>query len=127
MRLMGWDVDIVHCTNDYLVDADYWLQLDKDLCYDPSFREYLHIVLELRWAHPPPTDLPMKVENMLYYCGPRIPIEHCPSGTSTDEADVDVNANTLMTTIVTQGDIGHTSLCIRPFQVGTFVSMPPGT
>jgi hypothetical protein len=31
-----------------------------------------------------------------------------------------------MTTIVTQGDIGHTSLCIRSFQVGTFVSMPPG-
>ena len=127
MRLMGWDFDIVHCTNNCLVDADYWLQLDKDLCYDPLFREYLHIVLELRWAHPPPTDLPMKVENMLYYCGPCIPIEHCPSGTSTDEADVDVNANTLMTTIVTQGDIGHTSLCIRPFQVGTFVSMPPGT
>jgi hypothetical protein len=31
-----------------------------------------------------------------------------------------------MTTILTQGDIGHTSLSIRPFQVGTFNSMPLG-
>ena len=69
----------------------------------------------------------MKAENMPYYCGPRIPIEHCSSETSTDEDNVDVHPNNLMTTIVTQGDIGHTSLCIRPFQVGTFVSMPPRT
>ena len=38
MPLMGWDVDIVHWTNDYLVDADNWSRLDSDLCYDPSFR-----------------------------------------------------------------------------------------
>jgi hypothetical protein len=24
---MGWDVDIAHRTNDYLVDADYWSRL----------------------------------------------------------------------------------------------------
>ena len=88
MRLMGWDVDIVHRTNDYLVNADYWSRLDKDLCYDPSFREYLHMVSELRRTHPSPTDLPMKAENMSYYRGPHIPIEHCPSGTSTDEDNV---------------------------------------
>jgi len=127
MRLMGWDVDIVHRTNDYLVDAYYWSRLDSDLCYDPSFREYLHIVSDLRRAHPPLTDLPMKPENMPYYRGPRIPIEHCQLGTSTDEVDVDVNATTLMTTILTQGDIGHTNLSIRPFQVGTFNSMPLGS
>ena len=125
MGLMGWDIDILHRTNDYLINANYWSQLNKDLCYDPSFREYLHIVSELRRTHPPPTDLPMKAENMPYYCGPHIPIEHCSSETSTDEDNVDVHPNNLMTTIVTQGDIGHTSLCIRPFQVGTFVSMPP--
>jgi hypothetical protein len=69
----------------------------------------------------------MKPENMPYYQGPRIPIEHCQLGTSTDEVDVDVNATTLMTTILTQGDIGHTNLSIRPFQVGTFNSMPLGS
>jgi len=127
MRLMGWDVDIVHRTNDYLVDANYWSWLDSDLCYDLSFREYLHIVSDLRRAHPPLTDLPMKPENMPYYRGPRIPIEHCQLGTSTDEVDVDVNATALMTTILTQGDIGHTNLSIHPFQVGTFNSMPLGS
>jgi hypothetical protein len=124
MRLMGWDVDVVHRTNDYLVDADYWSRLESDLCYDPSFREYLRIVSDLRRTNPPPTDLPMKAENMPYYCGPCIPLNHCPSGTSTDEADVDVNAATPMTTIITQGDSRHTSLSIHPFQVGTFDRMP---
>jgi len=124
MRLMGWDVDIVHRTNDYLVDADYWSRLDADLCYDPSFRQYLHIVSNLRQANPPPTDLPMKPENMPYYRGPRIPVAHCPSGTSTDDADADIVATTLMTRIVTQGDLGHTSLGIHPFHVGTFDSIP---
>ena len=48
MRLMGWDVDIVHRTNDYLVDADYWLRLDSDLCYDPLFKKYLRLVAEMQ-------------------------------------------------------------------------------
>ena len=26
MHVMGWDVDIVHRTNNYLVDANYWLR-----------------------------------------------------------------------------------------------------
>jgi hypothetical protein len=67
MRLMGWDVDIVHRTNNYLVNADYWSRLDSDLCCNPSFREYLHPVSDLRRAHPPPTDLPIKPENIPYY------------------------------------------------------------
>ena len=64
----------------------------------------------------------MKAKNMPYYCGPRIPVEHCPAGTSTDEvvnAEVDVIATALMTTIVTQGDEGFTSLCNRPVQFGS--------
>jgi hypothetical protein len=32
MQLMGWDVNIVNLTNNYLVDADYWLQLNSNLC-----------------------------------------------------------------------------------------------
>jgi hypothetical protein len=98
MRLMGWDVDIVHRCNDYLVDADYWSRLDANLCYDPSFRQYLHIVSDLRRTHPPPVELPMKPVHMPYYRGPRIPVKHCPSGTSTDDNTEDVDANALMTT-----------------------------
>ncbi len=122
MHLMGWDVYIVHRTNDHLVDADYWSRLESNLCYDPSFRQYLHLVLELCCMHPLPTDLPMQAKNMPYYCGPRILFEHCPAGTSTDEvvnAEVDVIATALMTTIVTQGDKSFTSLCNHPMQLGS--------
>jgi hypothetical protein len=126
MRLMGWDVDIVHHTNDYLVNANYWSRLDSDLCYDPSFRKYLHIVGDLRKAHPPPSCLPMKAEHMPYYCGPSIPVEHCPAGTSTDNSDdtiVDNIATTLITSIITQGDTGLTSLCVHPVQFGLFSTL----
>jgi hypothetical protein len=54
MRLMCWDVDIVHRSNNFLVDADYWSWLGKDLCYDPTFREYLQFVLSFRTAYPHP-------------------------------------------------------------------------
>jgi hypothetical protein len=37
MCLMCWDVDIVHRTNNFLVDADYWSWLNADLCYNPTF------------------------------------------------------------------------------------------
>jgi hypothetical protein len=72
MRLMGWDVDIVHRRNEHLVDANYWSRLDADLCYDPSFRSYLHLVESLRAKNPAPTEIPMLPEHMPYYRGPRI-------------------------------------------------------
>jgi hypothetical protein len=67
MRLMGWDVEVVHRSSRFLTDADYWSRLDADLCYDPSFRTYLHLCANLRSANPSPTDLPMLPENMPYY------------------------------------------------------------
>jgi hypothetical protein len=70
MGLMGWDFDIVYPTNDYLADADYWSPLNADLCYNSSFRQYLHLVANLRRTHPSPCGLPMREENMPYYCGP---------------------------------------------------------
>ncbi len=30
MHIMGWDVDIVHWTNNYLVNANYWSCLNED-------------------------------------------------------------------------------------------------
>jgi hypothetical protein len=124
MRLMGWDVDIVHCTNDYLVDADYWLQLDLNLCYDPSFKKYLHLVAELQQMHPPPKELPMQIEHVPYYCGPHIPADHCPEGTSTDvdgdDADAKAVATNLISSIVTQGIEGHTCICNHPAVFGHF-------
>jgi hypothetical protein len=115
MRLMGWDVDIVHCCNKHLVDADYCSRLDCDLCYDPSFRAYLYLVDNLHQAHPAPTEIPMNVEHMLYYRGPCLPnLQHSldshddivanPNAQDqTPAVDVDYAGALLLTCIVTSG------------------------
>ena len=72
MRLMCWDVDIVHWHDTELVDADYWSRLSVNLTFDPLYRKYLQLTLHLRSSKPAPTDLPMRPENMPYYHGPRI-------------------------------------------------------
>jgi len=72
MRLMCWDVDIVHRPDVELVDADYWSRLGADISYDPLLLDYLKYTMKSRVYHPPPTDLPMRPENMPYYRGPRI-------------------------------------------------------
>jgi hypothetical protein len=64
MRLMGWDVDIVHRRNEHLVDADYWSRLDSDLFYDPTFRTYLHLTEHFRRTNPPPSEIPMDEEHI---------------------------------------------------------------
>ena len=69
---MCWDVDIVHRPDTELVDADYWSRLGIDLNFDPLYQKYLQVTHHLRKLKPPPTDLPMRPENMPYYRGPRI-------------------------------------------------------
>jgi hypothetical protein len=78
MRLMCWDVDIVHRPDVELVDADYWSRLGVDIVYDPLLRDYMAYTMKTRAAHPPPTELPMRPENMPYYRGPNqeLPIQH---------------------------------------------------
>ena len=83
MRLMCWDVDIVHQPDTALVDANYWSCLGMDLDYDPLLRGYLAYALERCNSNPPPTDLPMHPENMPYFCGPRIQ-EPSDAGVSAD-------------------------------------------
>ena len=63
MRLMCWDVDIVHRPDTELVDADFWSRLGTDIEFDLLFRDYLQYVKDLRTSHPAPTDLPMRPEN----------------------------------------------------------------
>jgi len=95
MRLMCWDVDIVHRPDHELVDAGYWSRLRVDIEFDPLFRDYLRFVRDLRKSHPPPTDLPMRPENMPYYRGPRIK----PVTTVDDTADAH-HIQSLLTDIV---------------------------
>jgi hypothetical protein len=70
MRLMCWDVDFVHRPDTELVDADYWSRLGVDLDFDPLLRGYLAYALARHHSSLPPTDLPMRPENMPYYRGP---------------------------------------------------------
>ena len=72
MRLMCWDVDVIHHPDTELVDADYWSRLGVDLQYDPLYVQYLTQTRQLRLVNPPPVDLPMLPENMPYYRGPRV-------------------------------------------------------
>ena len=43
MRLMCWDVNIVHRPDTELVDADYWSRLGINLIFDPLYRKYLQL------------------------------------------------------------------------------------
>ena len=72
MRLMCWDVDIVHRPDYELGDADYLSRLNVDMEYDPLYYQYLQRTYQLRTLHPAPLDLPMLPENMPYYRGPKV-------------------------------------------------------
>ena len=130
---MGWDVDIAHCRNEHLIDANYWSRLDANLCYDPSFHQYLHLVEDLQRNHPAPTEIPMDVQHMLHYQGHHIPNLRQSSDTSNVDAhnvsqvhapvDVVNHAGaTIVAWIVTSGDLGPTSLSHRPVQFSIFSS-----
>jgi hypothetical protein len=72
IRLMCWDNDIVHRNDTHLIDANYWLRLGADICFDWLFKSYLNFDQGLRCQFSAPITLPMKPENMPYYQGPRI-------------------------------------------------------
>jgi hypothetical protein len=83
MRLMCWDVDIVHRNDAHLTDADYWSRLGADICFDPLFKSYLDFDRSIRERCPASISLPMKPENMPYYRGPRFASSETPSDVDT--------------------------------------------
>ncbi len=114
MHLMGWDVDIIHCCNDHLLDADYWSRLDCNLCgYNPSFCHYLRLVDSFRRTYPAPTKIPMNPLHMPYYQGLCIPNlstlsdePHNPVIAQDDYTNIDYAAASLLTNIVTSHELG---------------------
>ena len=84
MHLMCWDADIVHQPDVELVDADYWSHLGVDIVYDPLLRDYVAYAMKTRAAHPPPTELHMRPENMPYNSGPRVAQPTPPTAPSVD-------------------------------------------
>jgi hypothetical protein len=121
MRLMGWDMEIVHCSSGFLTDEDYWSCLEANLCYDLSFRTYLRMCANLRSTHPPPKDLPVLPEHMPYYRGP--PIVAMPKDALQPAATSDAIATSTMAAIVSSG----TSTCFsnHPIKFGAFPSTVP--
>ncbi len=81
MQLMGWDVNIIHRNDHYITNADHWLRLGADLCFDPLFKTYLDLTWTLCIKNPPPTLFLMKLENLPYYRGPQVVT--APSNTDT--------------------------------------------
>ena len=37
MHCMCWDMDIIHCNDNFLANANYFSRLGANLCYDPCF------------------------------------------------------------------------------------------
>ncbi len=115
MRLMGWDVDIVHRNDHYITNADYWLRLGADLCFDPLFKIYLDLTRTLRNKNPPPSSFPMKPENMPYYRGPRV-ITPNDSDTSSDAN----HCQTIISMVLVDNCHGLCHLSSIPVKFGNF-------
>jgi hypothetical protein len=74
MRLMCWDVNIVHQPDVQLIDANHWSCLGIDIKYSPLLQEYLAFRMKICAKNPPPTKLPMHPENIPYYHRRRIQV-----------------------------------------------------
>jgi hypothetical protein len=121
MRLMCWDVTVVHRNNTYLANADYWLHLGEDVCFNQHFRDYLQFFQGLRATYPAPTELPLLPQNMSYYRGQRVTMR--PNSTHWD-ADATYCQSLLSS--VGQGDSGGMShLSNIPVRVGDFDTVTP--
>ena len=72
MQFMWWDMVIEHRNDHCLVDADYFLRVEADLCYDPLLCNYIQQVAALRRRSPAPTEMPIADEHQPYFRGPRV-------------------------------------------------------
>ncbi len=122
MRLMCWDVDIVHQPDTELVNVDYWSQLGANLNFDPLHRKYLELTRQLKQSNTAPTDLPMRPENLPYYRGPRI-LKPSPEAST---ADAHYIQGLLSKLIVLEGG-GHTILLNLPVRFDQLKSSLPDT
>jgi hypothetical protein len=131
MWLMGWNVDIVHCRNKHLVDANYWSHLDSNICYDPLFCTYLRLVDNLRRDHSAPTEICMIVSTCRFigalisqiFNTSRIAMMislHHGCSRSGPSHEHQLCWSLLLTHIVTSGKMDFTSLLNCPVQFGTF-------
>ncbi len=120
MRIMGWDVDILHWAIDYLANANYWSRLDSDLCYDPTFKDYIWLVSTLRSQSTSPSDLPILLRNMPYYRGLWIKVD--PPTLATDDKE---HQRLLAYSFLHSHSAISTHLSNRPIQFRNFGNFLP--
>jgi hypothetical protein len=120
MRLMCWDVNIVHWNDNYLVDADYWSRCGTDLCFNLLFKKYLELTRSLCLFHPAPSSLPMLPENMSYYRGPHI----IPTQSSPDPSN-DTHCRAVISTLLIDNCHGLCHLSNIPVRFGEFEKAIP--
>jgi hypothetical protein len=113
MRLMCWDVNIVHWNNSYIMDADYWLRLGANLCLDPLFKTYMDLNRSIHLESPASSSYPMKPKNMPYYHGPRI-----MPPTDTDDTSDAAHCQAIVSTIMIENCHGLCHLSNVPIQFG---------
>jgi hypothetical protein len=113
MRLMCWDVNIVHRPDSQLVNADYWSRLGSDIKYNPLLCDHLEFTMNTWAANPLPTKLPMCPENMPYFRGLRFQA----TASLPDNPD-ELHIQTLLTNIIVHQDLGHTHLSHLPVKFG---------
>ena len=101
-----------HRGNEYLIDADYFSRLGKDLCFDPLLLEYVHQVIGLRKKYPAPERLPMQPQHMPHYRGPRIKGRKVQA-----DEPVDTSAMEIIETMHTNQMSGPQHLSIIPVHV----------
>jgi hypothetical protein len=122
MRLMGWDVDIVHRNDHYITNADYWLCLGADLCFDPLFKTYLDLTRTLCIKNPPPTSFPMKPKNMSYYCGPQVVMR-----SNTDTCSDANHCQAIISTVIVDNCRSLCHLSNIPVRFGDLGRVTPST
>ena len=120
MRLMCWDMDIVHRNNIYLTDADYCSRLGEDICYDSCFKSYLDFDCGLRKKFPTPVNLHLLPENMPYYRGPGV----VPPSTNEQTTDVH-HCQSLFSQVMTHNSNGICHLSVNPVTLGKFGIVTP--
>ena len=120
MRLMCWNMEIVHRADLYNQDADYWSRIGEDLCFDPLMRKYLELTQSIRRINPPSSTMPIPAQNMPYYRGPRV---HVPGSAKPFEPCApDSDALASVATVVEHPYIAHV-----PIQYGSFPALPHST
>ncbi len=120
MRLMCWDVDIIHWNDNYLIDAGYWSRLGTNLRFNPLFKKYLELTRSLCLLHPAPSSLPMLPENMPYYHGLQI----IPTLLSPDPFN-DAHCQTIISTLLVNICHGLCYLSCILVQFGEFEKAIP--